>query len=231
MRIGILEDIPEHAAQLQRLLADGGHSSCVYANRAQFFRHFAHESFDLLILDWTLPDASGIEVLEQLQGLSNKLPILFVTSRDAEEDVVTALKNGADDYIVKPPRGAELLARIDALQRRMGNPSSKQQQQLELAPYRFDLETRSVSIGDESVILSTRQFDLAVFLFRQPGRLFSRQHLLEAVWGVGNQIQTRTLDIHISQLRGLLRLTPDSGWRITSVYGYGYRLEPVANPL
>lgn len=225
MRIGILEDIPEHAAQLQQLLTEGGHSCCIYGTRAQFFRHFVHESFDLLILDWMLPDASGIEVLEQLRGLANKLPILFVTSRDAEDDVVTALKNGADDYIVKPARGGELLARIEALRRRTEKPPP--QKVLELLPYRFNLETREVQVGNEVVTLSPRQFDLAIFLFRQPGRLFSRLYLLESVWGVGNQIQTRTLDIHISQLRGLLRLTPDNGWRITSVYGHGYRLEPV----
>lgn len=228
MRIGILEDTPEHAAQLQRLLEQGGHGSRVYATRGQFFHGLAHESFDLLILDWMLPDGSGLDVLEELRAGSNTLPVLFVTSRDAEEDIVAALGRGADDYIAKPPRGGELLARVEALRRRaeQGQP----QRWLEQGPYRFDLETREARIGADKVDLSARQFDLAVFLFRQPGRLFSRAHLLEAVWGMGSQIQTRTLDIHISQLRGLLRLTPDNGWRITSVYGHGYRLEPVADP-
>jgi len=225
MRIGILEDTPEHARLLERLLEQGGHSCRVHATRARFLQSLARESFDLLILDWMLPDASGIEVLEEVRERAGRIPVLFVTSRDAEEDIVEALQRGADDYLVKPPRAGELLARVEALRRR--SEYAAPERTLEVPPYRFDLEARQAQLGETPIALTSRQFDLAVFLFRQPGRLFSRVHLLEAVWGVGSDVQTRTLDIHISQLRGALCLTPDNGWRIGSVYGHGYRLERI----
>lgn len=224
MRIGILEDNPEHASLLVNTLAAAGHGCTVHATVAQFLYALAHDSYDALILDWMVPDGSGLTVLERVRERSKTVPVLFVTGRDAEEDVVTALRQGADDYLVKPARPAELLARVEALRRR-SQRLEETDATIVVPPFRLDPATGDAWHGDEKIALTARQFGLATFLFRQPGQLFSRQHLLEAVWGVGQQIQTRTLDIHISQLRGLLRLTPASGWRIASVYGHGYRLE------
>lgn len=223
MRIGILEDDPAHASQLTSILTPAGHGCSVYQSGSQFLYALAHESFDLLILDWMVPDTSGISILERIRERSHVLPVLFVTGRDAEEDIVTALRNGADDYLVKPPRAGELLARIEALRRRAEGGAMSDV--VSAPPYRLDTAAGEAWLADERIALTSRQFDLALFLFRQPGQLFSRTHLLESIWGVGNQIQTRTLDIHISQLRNLLRLTPQNGWRISSVYGHGYRLE------
>jgi len=225
MRIGILEDTPEHAEQLQRLLEGAGHGVSVYPTRARFLQAMARESFDLLILDWMLPDGSGLDAIEQLRPKLPDIPIIIVTSRDAEEDLIEALGRGADDYLVKPPRPGELLARVNALLRRVVGHSENAV--LSVPPYRFSPASGEAYVGDEAVPLTARQFALAMFLFSQPGRLLSRAHLLEAVWGVGAQVQTRTLDMHVSQLRSILRLTPENGWRITSVYGYGYRLERV----
>ncbi|MRR52103.1 MAG: response regulator transcription factor [Rhodocyclaceae bacterium] len=225
MRIGILEDTPEHAEQLRRLLEGAGHGVSVYPTRAKFLQAMARESFDLLILDWMLPDGSGLDAIEQLRPKLPDIPIIIVTSRDAEEDLIEALSRGADDYLVKPPRPGELLARVGALLRRAAGRSENAA--LFVPPYRFSPASGEAHVGEEAVNLTARQFALAMFLFSQPGRLLSRAHLLEAVWGVGAQVQTRTLDMHVSQLRNLLRLTPENGWRISSVYGYGYRLERV----
>ncbi len=225
MRVGVIEDDADHAAQIAHAVQGAGHSCQVYATGARFLQAIVHESFDVLVLDWILPDLSGIEVLDQLRQRGDTTPVILVTARDAEQDVVEALRHGADDFLVKPPRTAELLARLDALHRRSGNLTGTRL--LSLAPYEFDQTSHVARLRGEVVELTQRQFQLALVLFRNAGRLLSRQYLLEAVWGLNAQVQTRTLDIHVSQLRNALRL-PDNGWRITSVYAHGYRLEPLA---
>ena len=224
MRIGLLEDDADHAVLVTQAVLAAGHSCEVYSTASRFMQAMVRETFDVLVLDWMLPDMSGIEVLDWLRQLQDRTPVLFVTSRDAEQDIVQALAHGADDYLVKPPRRAELLARLAALQRRAENLQGTSA--LVVAPYEFDLVSNVLRAQGDSIDLTERQFQLALVLFRNAGRLLSRQYLLEAVWGLSAQIQTRTLDIHISQLRSLLALA-DNGWRISSIYAHGYRLEPL----
>ena len=225
MRVALLEDEPDHAALVTRALDAGGHSYVVYGSGARFQQAMVRETFDVLVLDWMMPDMTGLDVLDWLRQLENHTPVLFLTSRDAEEDIVTALAHGADDYLVKPARSGELLARLNALQRRasgVGGASS-----LVVGPYEFDAGLSVARLHGEIIELTQRQYELALVLFRNTGRLLSRQYLLEAVWGLNDNVQTRTLDIHISQLRNQLALA-DNGWRIHSVYAHGYRLEPLA---
>lgn len=223
MRIGILEDDSAQASHLMGPLSAAGHGCSVYASAARFHYALVHERFDVLIVGGVLPDTSGLSVLQRLRESHPNVPVLFMSSSDTEEDIVTALRDGADDCLVKPPRAGELVARAEALHRRAKRGAMAQV--LAVSPYRFDSATGEVRLDDEPITLTSRQFELAIFLFRQPGQLFSRNHLLEAIWGVDSRVQTRTVDIHISQLRSLLRMTPGSGWRITSLYGQGYRLD------
>ncbi len=224
MRVALLEDEPDHAALVTLALDHGGHSHVVYSTGARFQQAMVRETFDVLVLDWMMPDMTGLDVLDWLRQLENHTPVLFLTSRDAEEDIVQALAHGADDYLVKPPRQGELLARLQALKRRADGAAGASS--LVVEPYEFDTKLSVARIHGALIELSQRQFELAVVLFRNTGRLLSRQYLLEAVWGLNNTVQTRTLDIHISQLRNLLQLA-DNGWRIHSVYAHGYRLEPL----
>lgn len=224
MRVGVLEDDVDHAVLITQALQADGHSTEVYATGARFLQAMVRETFDVLVLDWMLPDMTGIEVLDWLRQLEDRTPVLFVTSRDTEADIVLALQHGADDYLVKPPRSAELLARLKALKRRADGFGGTGL--LSVGAYAFDPGSSSVRLHGELLDLTERQFQLALVLFRNPGRLLSRQYLLEAVWGLNAQVQTRTLDIHVSQLRTLLRLS-ENGWRINSVYAHGYRLEPL----
>ncbi len=224
MRVALLEDEPDHAALVTQALDHGGHSHVVYSTGARFQQAMVRETFDVLVLDWMMPDMTGLDVLDWLRQLENHTPVLFLTSRDAEEDIVQALAHGADDYLVKPPRQGELLARLQALKRRADGAAGASS--LVVEPYEFDTKLSVARVHGALIELSQRQFELAVVLFRNTGRLLSRQYLLEAVWGLNNTVQTRTLDIHISQLRNLLRLA-DNGWRIHSVYAHGYRLEPL----
>ena len=218
----MLEDEANHAALVTQALQQGGHTYAVYDTGARFIQAMVRETFDVLVLDWMMPDMTGLEVLDWVRQLENHTPVLFVTSRDAEEDIVQALAHGADDYLVKPPRAGELLARLNALKRRADGAGGTGP--LKVEPYEFDPTQSVARLHGEILELTQRQFELALVLFRNSGRLLSRQYLLEAVWGLNDTVQTRTLDIHISQLRTQLRLA-DNGWRINSVYAHGYRLE------
>lgn len=230
MRIALLEDDPSQADLVKRWLEVAGHSCALSLRGKAFIRDIGRESYDLYILDWEVPDLSGAEVLAWICAhIENPVPILFVTARDREEDIVHALSSGADDYMVKPLRRGELLARIEALARRDKRAQSEAQV-LQVGALHVDLKARTIFRSGEPVKLTRKDFVLAVFLLRNLDRLLSRGHILEAVWGLSREISTRTVDTHISRLRGKLGLTPEFGWRLSSIYQHGYRLERLADP-
>ena len=227
MRIAVLEDDAEQNRFLTAVLSAAGYSVHTFMNGRALAAKLTHESFDLLILDWQVPDLSGYEVLRKVRAqFGNQTPVLFITHRDAEEDIVLALQAGADDYVVKPPRPQEIIARVAALIRR-AQPALPEEP-IDLPPYRIEPHTRTVAVEGKPVDLTQKEFDLALFLFRNREKLISRDHLLEVVWGKGLGITTRTVDTHVSKLRGKLDIAPRNGFRLTSVYGYGYRLESVS---
>jgi two-component system response regulator RegX3 len=230
MRIAIVEDDPDQAALLALWLRDDGYDCHVYADGNQAIKGFQKESFDLILLDWCLPELSGDKVLEWVrETLGWKVPVIFVTRRDSEEDLALALEKGADDYIAKPIKPLELKARVRAMLRRAACPDVQGAQSAEFGSYRFDIQSHQLYFNDESVPLTQKEFELALFLFRNAGRLLSRAHLLENVWGHSSEINTRTLDTHVSRLRKKLHLGEETGWRLSSVYHHGYRLEPIAD--
>lgn len=226
MRIAILEDDPDQMALLKRWLTDAGHDVHGYLQGGDVLKFSGRESFDLFLLDWQVPDISGAEVLRWIRAnVSKSIPVLFVTVRDAEEDIVYALSEGADDYMVKPARRQELLARVGALLRRAY--PHKEETRLVFPPYEFDTLRGEVRMHGAVVDLTPKEFELATLLFRNPGRLLSRGHLQESVWGRSGDLATRTVDTHVSQVRKKLDLRAESGYRVVSVYNYGYRLEHI----
>lgn len=224
MHIALLEDDIDQAALLGQWLRDAGHTVAHYPDAESFHRATRQDSFDLYILDWLLPKSSGIGALKQLRARDpDGPPVLFVTVRDEESCIVEALQSGADDYMIKPVRRSETLARITALIRRRLRPAAEN---LSAPPYEFDLEQHQVKMGGEPLQLTTREFELALFLFQRAGQIVSRKHLLESVWGSGHSaMNTRTVDTHISRLRNKLRLKETPGWKLSSIYQHGYRLE------
>jgi DNA-binding response OmpR family regulator len=220
-----LEDDPEQAQVTELWLTEAGHS-CSWAETGQAFkRQVRNSSFDLLIIDWMLPDTSGEEVLVWTREfIDQQVPILFVTRRDREEDIVRALEQGADDYMVKPVKRLELLARIHALGRR-SQQSVRESHVLQFGALQIDTVERSVLCNGEAIALTPKEFELALFLFSNPGRLLSRGHILESVWGRRPDLNTRTVDTHISKLRRKLGLDTDQSCRLTAIYHHGYRLE------
>lgn len=222
LRIGMLEDDVDQANRVEGWISERGHHCEVFHEPENFQRAFRKTSYDVVTLDWNLPDATGIEILRWLrQSIVSDVPVIFITSRQGEEDIVSALEGGADDYLVKPVRELELLARIRALARR----AQPETELLDYQPYTFDTSNRQISIDGEPVKLTEKEYDLALFMFRNRGRVLSRQHLLTSVWGTSAELNTRTVDTHASRLRKKLKLSASEKWKLTSIYQHGYRLE------
>ncbi|MCA1832779.1 MAG: response regulator transcription factor [Actinobacteria bacterium] len=229
MRIAILEDDPDQLTLLKRWMADDGHDVHGWLSGREGMKQSGRESFDLFMLDWQVPDVSGTEVLKWLRAnVSKTVPVLFVTVRDSEQDIVFALENGADDYMVKPVRRQELMARVRALLRRAY--PIEEQKLLSFPPFEIDIQRSEVRKNGMKIDLTPKEFELTVTLFRNMGRLLSRGHLQETVWGRSADLATRTVDTHVSQVRKKLDLKPESGYRVVPVYNYGYRLERLDQP-
>lgn len=225
--VGVLEDDPDMAVLVTQWLEHAGYAVRWFRSATEYRRRQGSESIDLLLLDWMLPDGDGVEVLGAIRASANAtLPVIFLTARNGEDDLVRGLASGGDDYVVKPPKERELVARVDAvLRRRAGGADSDGT--FELAPYSVDMKRRRVSLDGREIDLTQREFDLATFLFRRHGRIVSREALLENVWNLSAVVSTRTVDTHVSRLRKKLDLNGSNGWRLAAIYQHGYRLEQV----
>jgi DNA-binding response OmpR family regulator len=225
VRIALLEDDIDQARLLVEWLRAAGHHCDGYTSSKLFLRAVKRESYDLLLLDWMVPEMNGLEVLRWVRdNIEWRVPIMFLTARDQEEDIVRGLEHGADDYLVKPAKQRELLARINALGRRVATVEPDQLE-IEFEPYNIDLRHHRVSRAGEPVDVTQKEYELIVFLFRNIGRVLSRGHILESVWGRNPDINTRTVDTHVSRIRTKLAIQPEMGWKLSSIYQHGYRLE------
>lgn len=228
MRIAVLEDDSAQAELLQSWLRNTSHECTVFNLGRKLISALMHDTFDLLLLDWNLPDVSGIDVLKWVrENINWNIPVIFITCRDAEPDVVHALESGADDYMKKPVKHLETIARVTALERRT-KPYPDKNGILDQYPYRFVLQSGAVTCNAVPIQLTRKEFDLAVFFFRNIGQLLSRDYILENVWGQQADLQTRTIDMHVSRLRHKMMIEPANGWRLAAVYQHGYRLEALA---
>lgn len=227
MRIAILDDDQSILELVCTILTAAGHSCHPFESGREMLHQLRRESYDMLILDWQVPDLSGTEVLHWVrEKLPPTLPVLFMTSRSGEDDIIAGLAAGADDYMIKPIRRGELAARVQALLRR-AYPSQTADEVVKFGPYQFESRAGRVSINDSPVEMTQKEFDLALLLFRNIGRPLSRAYILEAVWSRDIDIPSRTMDTHISRVRSKLELRPENGYRLAPVYSYGYRLEQV----
>ena len=242
MRIGLLEDDSSQIELISLWANEAGDQLQSYTTGKSFREAMSTEDFDLLVLDWHLPDTTGIEELDWLRGeKASSTPVIFITSRDSEESVVEALDHGADDYMVKPVRKEVTLARIKALQRRnrlnrsVGDAGSGAESGPDasagivvFAPYEINNQEHTISRNGEVVKLTHKEFELAAYLFHNAGCLVSRDHLLEHIWGMRPDLNTRTVDTHISRIRSKLGINPAAGWQLSSIYQRGYRLSRVS---
>ncbi|UST54495.1 response regulator transcription factor [Comamonadaceae bacterium OTU4NAUVB1] len=226
MRIAALDDESSQRDLIRMTMARMGHECHGYGFAKPLLHDLRHQSFDLLILGWSLPDMPGPAVVRRIrEDFNNRLPILFVTDRHEEADMVEGLAAGADDFMLKPIRTAELEARVHALLRRAY--PARQDTELAFGPYHFLPQRRMLKVNGVQAELKHREYELALFLFQNMGRLLSREHLREAIWGVSDDTPSRSLDTHVSRLRTKLDLRPSHGFLLSAIYGMGYRLEAV----
>ena len=226
MRIGYLEDESSQAELVKSWLLAAGYEVFHAGNGADFIRLLTENPVDMLILDWQLPDMEGVDVLNAVRNQLNlRLPVVFATQRDAEADIVRALQAGADDYLVKPLRQAELLARLVSIARRAGVQDDERL--LELGPITLDTVAQEIKLDGALVKMTPKDYQLAYCLLRNVGKLLSREYLLREVWGIDAPLNTRTVDVHISRIRRSLNIVPEMGYCIKTVYQHGYRLEKV----
>lgn len=206
-------------------LENAGHTSKVYDTGNSFKSGVSQDSADLLVLDYKLPDTNGDEVLVWVrENLGWDIPVIFATGVDSKETVVQALEHGADDYMVKPVDREEWLARINGQLRRK-SIQAHADKKLEVGKYVLDSNSHRITMDGVEVILTKKEFEVTELLLKNVGKLISRQELMKTVWGYNSEINTRTVDTHVSRVRKKLQFAPEHGWRLTSIYNYGYRLE------
>jgi two-component system, OmpR family, copper resistance phosphate regulon response regulator CusR len=216
-RILIAEDEARIASFLQKGLRANGFTTDTAADGESALRLARSGRFDLLILDIGLPEMDGFDVLRQLRASGSTLPVVILTARDHVEDTVAGLEGGADDYITKPFRFEELLARVRV---RLRGDGAAEPTILHCGDLALDLRTRQAIVQERAVDLSAREFALAEVFFRHPGQVLSREQLLSHVWGYDFDPGSNIVDVYVGYLRK--KLGKD---RIASVRGMGYRLE------
>ncbi|MGW1713797.1 response regulator transcription factor [Streptomyces sp. NPDC002156] len=216
MQILLAEDDDGVAAALVEVLYDHGHVT----RRVRYGRDVLtyHRSSDLLLLDLGLPDTDGLDVLRTLRAVSD-MSVVVLTARGDERSVVRGLRLGADDYLVKPVRLAELLARIDAVTRRRAAKVSSAVRTVRAGDVEVDLDAHRVRVGGAEVELTAKEFAILAVLAGRAGTAVSREQLLDEVWGDASHTVSRSLDVHLTQVRAKLR-RPEL---LTTIRGFGYR--------
>lgn len=220
----IVEDEPPQAEMLSYNLQKEGFRVAVAADGEEGLLMARESAPDAIVLDWMLPGLSGIEVCRQLRGdaATREIPILMLTARGEEEDRVRGIETGADDYVVKPYSPREVVARIKALLRR-ANPALANEF-LEYAGISMDLAQHKVSRDERSLHLGPTEFRLLKTLMEKPGRVYSRERLLDLVWGRDVYVEDRTVDVHIRRLRKALNEGGGADL-IRTVRGEGYAID------
>ncbi|MBY4805895.1 response regulator transcription factor [Burkholderia cepacia] len=229
MRIAILDDELIQAEFVSQALRETGHTCYVFTRGKALMRCLQRETFDLLVLDWNVPDMSGEDVLRWVRTnqSSVRLPIIFMTCRGEESEIAHILNAGGDDYVVKPASSTILCARVGSLLRRAYSVGVEIITR-EFDHFRFDMKQKQAYVDGRAANLTPKEFDLATLLFQCVDSPLSRAHIIDTVWNQVTDVSSRTIDTHISTLRTKLGLRPESGYRLSSIYGYGYRLERIA---
>ncbi len=220
MRILIVEDDRKLAHQLKKGMEEQGHSVSVAYDGIEGHEAARQGPFDVLVLDVMLPGLDGFSIVRRLRAAKKTTPILLLTARDAAEDIVNGLDAGADDYLTKPFSFKILLARLRALSRRK---SVEPRTHLEVGDLVLDPATRTVTRGGSVISLSRTEFGLLETLMRNAGRVITRSHVINSVWGYDRDVESNTLDVFMRQLRA--KIDPPGGTKlIHTIRGVGYTM-------
>lgn len=228
MKILSLEDDHAQSELIRVVLSAEGHEVLTVREGAHAIRYLENATADLIVLDWQVSDISSLEILGWVrERIGRTLPVLFLTNLAREDETIAALNAGADDYISKPVRRRELVARVNVLLRRAYPPVHRHETRMAVGRYTIDFHARTVTFDDQVVNLTTREFDLGAVLFRNLGRVMPRDMLVKMIWGRDFNKVSRSLDTHIYRLRNKLGLKRENGLRLRAIYTHGYRLELV----
>lgn len=224
----VIEDQGELANLISMHLKDAGFSSDWCGDGRQGLARAETRNFSMIILDVMLPGISGIEICRRLREKKINTPILMLTSCSAERDRVQGLEIGADDYVTKPFSFRELIARVNAILRRLENArtsASIQSEAISIGKMKINVAERFALVHGRKADLTAREFDLLLFFARHPGRVFTRSQLLDAVWGEGFEGYEHTVNSHINRLRSKIEPNARKPLHIETVWGVGYRMK------
>ena len=225
MRIAIADDETDVVNHLKAIIDELGHTSVTFSDGNALSQSLVRETYDLVILDWSMPRKDGLETLNWMRtALQERPAVIMMTNRTAKKDITDALNAGADDYITKPEDRDVIAARINAMLRRKAG-SGAFDTKATYGKYDFDRIEQTVTFDGQTVTMTAKEFELADLFFRNRDRTLSRNYIMETIWRTTAALATRTLDMHISRVRSKLDLKPENGFRIFTVFGYGYRLE------
>ena len=220
----VVDDEPTITDVVARYLKRAGYATRIAGDGYEALRLAAAERPDLVVLDLMLPGLGGLEVMRQLRE-HQRTSVILLTAKGDPADRVIGLRLGADDYLVKPFSPAELVARVDAVMRRTRTPDQPEQP-IQFDGLRIDPAARLVTVHGVEAQLTVREYDLLLFFARHPGQVFSRDHLMEAVWQYSFFTDTSTVTVHIRRLRAKIEDDPSAPRRLQTVWGVGYRFQP-----
>ncbi len=225
-KILVVEDNPDIAKLVSLHLKDLDCEVALAADGLRGLDEARARRYDLIILDLMLPGMEGLEVCRRLRGETDYTPILMLTAKTSEVDRVVGLEIGADDYLTKPFSIGELIARVKAIFRRvdaLGSGREEEPRRLNLGAMTIDVEKRTVTVAGQAVDLTAKEFDLLLQFAEHPGRVYSRQQLLDLVWGTGHMGYEHTVNSHINRLRGKIETDPAAPEYVLTVWGVGYK--------
>ena len=225
-KVLVVEDNPDIAELVSLHLKDLGCEVALAADGLRGLDEARARRYDLIILDLMLPGMEGLELCRRLRGETDYTPILMLTAKSSEVDRVVGLEIGADDYLTKPFSISELLARVKAIFRRvdaLGAGRPRAPKRLNLGAMAIDVEKRTVTVAGRVIDLTAKEFDLLLQFAERPGRVYSRQQLLDLVWGSGHMGYEHTVNSHINRLRGKIENNPAEPEYVLTVWGVGYK--------
>lgn len=226
MRIAIADRDPQLIAFLKEVVEHMGHSAALFSSATNLITQLQRDTFDLLILNWNLPDRAGPDILKWVgENLPIPPAIMVVSTGSDRVDIATALRAGADDFMIATDDRDMLEAHITALLRRSAHRVPTAGRVQLFGRYSFDRINQNASLDHGEIPLTSKEFALALLFFQNEQRALSRAYILDAVWNSVAGLPSRTLDMHVSRIRSKLRLRPENGYGLLTVFGFGYRLE------